>query len=95
MDDGTERRGWREGRKTQVRGSRGGPPAPHQHPGLTRQHKPPHQHHVPGVLANVCRRLQRLQQSRGSRLLEQKPEGRQFPGGHNGEVDATLQEDRQ
>lgn len=65
----------KEKKEIQVRGSRGGhPPLPHcWHSGLTRQHEPPHQHHVPGVLAHICWWLQRLQQGRGSCLLEQKP----------------------
>lgn len=64
------------------------------HSGLTRQHEPPHQHHVPGVLAHICWWLQRLQQGRGSCLLKQKPQGRQLPGRHYGEVDPLLQDKR-
>lgn len=63
----------------------------HGHAGLTWQHKPPHQHHVPGVLAHVSWWLQRLQHGRGSGLFEQKPQGRQLPRRHNGEVDPPLQ----
>lgn len=37
------------------------PPFSVQYPGLTRQHEPTHKHHVPGVLADVCWLLQRLQ----------------------------------
>lgn len=67
--------------------------APHPRvrcPGLTRQHEPPNQHHVPWVLAHICRRLQRLQQGRGGCLLKQKPKCRQLPGRHDGEVDPPL-----
>lgn len=87
------RRGLRDTKNIRVRGSRGGhaptlcPPAA---PRLTRQHKPPHQHHVPWVLAHVCWRLQGLQHGWRSRLLKQQPQGRQLPGGHDGEVDSSL-----
>lgn len=67
-------------------------PTPQRRAGLTGQHESPHQHHVPWVLAHVCWRLQWLQHGRGGCLFEQKPQGRQLPRGHDGEVDPSLQE---
>lgn len=82
-----------EGKQAQVRG--GGEeapgPRPPPAPGLTRQHKAPNQHHVPRVLAHVCRWLQWLQHGWRSRLLEQEPQGGQLPGRYDGEVDPSLQ----
>lgn len=85
-------RGLRDMKNIRVRGSWGGHPhpCPSPAPKLTRQHKPPHQHHVPWVLAHVCWRLQGFQHGWRSRLLKQQPQGRQLPGGHNGEVDSSL-----
>lgn len=91
---GSRERTSRRGRKSESEGARWPEPLPPQCPGLTGQHQPPHQHHVPRVLAHVCRWLQWLQHGRGSGLLEQKPQSRQLPGGHDGEVDPSLRERR-
>lgn len=69
-------------------------PIPQRRAGLTGQHEAPHQHHVPWVLAHVCWRLQWLQHGRGGCLFEQKPQGRQLPRGHDGEVDPSLRKRR-